>query len=398
MATNSTRKASSWSLREIAPALACTMLGTAGFGAYMALPMLLGALSEARGVDEIHLGWIGSAELVGLLIGSLCTAKLLGRGGSYGIAVLGIVLAIAANLATPLTAGIEGLIGVRVIAGFGGGLCYSYALARLSTRGDAARNASIFGVGLGLVSSLLFIAIPWLSAHYGLYSIFIFLSSLFVAAGLLLKLVPSASSIVSTEFAAGSTARALTAVGVTCLLAVLVWGVATACLWIYTERLGTDAGLTSIFVGQVLNISNLACMVSCLLAYRLTKAWGEHLPQIIILLICGVLCLTWTVQSGEIGYSTRIFIYFQLISITQVLQISLFGYLDRTGKLAALLPAAQGTGQALGPLVGSSIFAMNYGFWGILVTVGGLLILSAAIFSFACLKSKNAKFEPAKVL
>ncbi|MFK0033721.1 MFS transporter [Pseudomonas monteilii] len=378
-----------WTWRDFVPALACTVLGTAGFAAYMALPMLLGALSEAKAIDSVHLGWVGSGELVGLLLGSLLTARFLGKGFGHSIAFAGSGIAIAANVVTPWMNGIEALIGLRVLAGLGGGLCYAYALARLSSRGNAARNATVFGIGLGLVSSLLFLMIPWLSEKFGIAAVFQFLCLMFLIATLLLRQIPTESAAEAASSSTGGKTP-FSASSVICIISVIVWGIATACFWIYTERLGTDAGLTSAFVGQVLNISNLACMVSCLAVYRLTKMWGHHAPQIGILIICGLLCLLWNTSAGEVGYAAQIFIYFQLISITQVLQISLFSYLDKTGRLAALLPAAQGGGQAIGPLVGSAIFASGHGFEGLLFTVGGLLILSALLFAGAFAKTRSA--------
>ncbi|NIE72931.1 MFS transporter [Pantoea sp. Ap-967] len=381
-------------VRHVIPVGACTILGSTGFGAYLALPMILGALSQAKGIDPVKVGWLGSSELVGLLLGCLLTARLLGRGRSHSIALAGAAMAVVANLATAWAEGVGLLIVLRFAAGLGGGMCYAYALSKLSVAGNRAANACVFGIGLGLSSSCLCLTIPWLLGHWGLEAVFVSLATMFVLAAAALNYVPAVPESCNPDNQQGAS---LNAVGLISIGAVVLWGLATACFWAYTERLGTAQGLTSDTVGQVLNVANLTCMASCLFAYKISKLWGQHLPQVILLFSSGLLCLFWNVEAADYVYAGQVFIYFQMIALTQVLQIVLFGALDESGRLAALLPAAQGVGQAAGPLLGSFVFAYGYGFDGLLSFVGGMFIVSSGLFMVGYLRTQRKVLSPVPV-
>lgn len=52
---------------EITIVAAC-VLCAAAWGSYQALPVVLGALAQHRGFTDQEIGWLGSAELFGMLI------------------------------------------------------------------------------------------------------------------------------------------------------------------------------------------------------------------------------------------------------------------------------------------------------------------------------------------
>ena len=56
--------------------LAAILLGIAGTGVAMGMPLFVGSLADSLGFNEQQLGWIASADMSGLFIGSTVTAML----------------------------------------------------------------------------------------------------------------------------------------------------------------------------------------------------------------------------------------------------------------------------------------------------------------------------------
>lgn len=371
------------------PLLAATMLGISGYAAYLGLPMILGALADAKGITADQLGWIASAELAGVMAGSIVAARLLGRAGNLQLALPGIAIALVANLATPWLEGVEALVGVRAVAGIGGGLCYALALARLSAIGDPTRNSSLFGIGLVLMGSLELIGLPWLAAEFGLLAMFMLIvAALLLSAGLL-PWLPNGGLPDERAAAPAPLESKLSQVGLICLFAIFVYNIGATSFWVYVERLGVNGGLASGLVGQILNVANLLSLLSCWFAYWIARRWGQHRPQVIALLATAAIVGLWPLATEALGFGVRTILYFQLLTVSQIYQLSVLGTIDRSGGLAALLPAAQGAGQAIGPLVGGAALLFGFGFRGQLVIEALLLAVTAGIYALGFIRLRR---------
>ena len=59
--------------------VAAIILGFAGTGVAMGMPMLVGSLAESLSFNEQQLGWLASSDMGGLFIGSFVTALVVAR-------------------------------------------------------------------------------------------------------------------------------------------------------------------------------------------------------------------------------------------------------------------------------------------------------------------------------
>ncbi len=123
--------------------------------------------------------------------------------------------------------------------------------------------------------------------------------------------------------------------------------------WTYVEQLGRALGVATAWVASSLTVANAVTLVSTWVALFLARRFGQHRPQILGLIGTVVLLASWPLSATPTDFAVRVFLWFQIQAICIVHQISLLGTLDRSGRLVALLPAAQGMGQCAGPCGGS---------------------------------------------
>lgn len=360
-------------------------LGVVGYGVYLGLPVILGALARAMHLDDGHIGWLASFELAGLTIGSLVIAKCLPFVAARRLATVAIVLALVLNGVSAFVADFAVLCGLRMLAGFAGGACYSLSLAGLAWFGDMNRNSSVLGTGFVLVGSAEIAAVPWLDQRYGVHAVFLLLVCMYAVTGLLLRFFPREAKASDAEsHAAPASLRSsnvIGGIGLACLLAIAIFNASATMFWTYVERLGGTIGLSSAFVAGTLNVSNLATLASTWLALLLARRFGLHLTQIVGLGITAAVVATWSLSAPPADFAVRVFLWFQILAICIVHQISMLGTLDRSGRLAALLPAAQGVGQSIGPLAGGFLFTIGLGFREQLAAEAVLLVATALIFA-----------------
>jgi DHA1 family inner membrane transport protein len=367
--------------------LASITLGVVGYGVYLGLPVILGSLSASLRLDARQIGWIASLELLGLTLGSVLTARSLSARSPRWLAGGAISLALVLNASTAFGHDFYLICALRLAAGIAGGACYSLSLATLAWFGDTNRNSASLGVGLVLVGSAEIAAVPWIDHHYGAQGVFLTLALLYLVPGLLLPFLARPTraqpSSERTVAAAGRSRSlgSLPMIGGACLTAIAVFNLSSTMFWTYVEQLGEVSGLTGAWVANSLTVANGATLVSSWLALVLARHFGQHRPQIVGLISTVVLLASWPLSATPIEFGARVFVWFQIQAICIVHQISLLGTLDRSGRLAALLPAAQGVGQCVGPMAGALLLTWGYGFRGQLLAQAVLFVAAAGLFA-----------------
>jgi len=357
-------------------------LGVAGFGAYLGLPVILGALAASGIVSEAQLGWIASVELLALMVGSLLVSGQLAR-RTWQLVLPSITVALIANLLTGLADDAAALFAARGFAGLGEGACFAVALARLPTFGDPSRNSSWFTAGVVLGGSVLLVALPAADQWFGVAGVFGVLGLMLLAAAAVAPWLPEALNAAVKDEVSPLPASMTRLVGAIMLAGAFFYSLANTSFWAYAERLGEAGGISTSQSSVALSVSNLLSAVVSLLAYRVGRRWGLFWPQILCFVGVGLLLMTWSMNDGLGPYWIRTLIYFQGLTIAVVLQLSVIAWIDRSGRLGALLPAMQGIGQAGGPALGAYALSVGHGYGlklmgeGVVLTAAGLAALGA---------------------
>ena len=154
--------------------VAAIILGFAGTGVAMGMPMLVGSLAESLSFNEQQLGWLASSDMGGLFIGSFVTALVVARANRRTLAYGGLFLVILSNFFSTQNQELLPLVLCRLGAGVGAGICYSTCTASLAGSHNSARTFSIFLFVLVTMNALIFYVFPMLDARWGVNGIFAF--------------------------------------------------------------------------------------------------------------------------------------------------------------------------------------------------------------------------------
>jgi predicted MFS family arabinose efflux permease len=368
---------------------ACLSACVAAYGVYLGLPLILGALATTYGFSNAHIGWIGAAENAGLLIGSV-TVSALGRSLNFKtLAYLGIAVAASGDAITIGVHTVPVFCMVRLFAGFGGGLCYSAAIAALSLTRQATRNFSVFIVVLTIANSVELWTIPGIVSLGGVRGLYAALGCLYLVPLVLIRHMPVAASAPPRAAVAGPANIPVSVIPASmvwsCLSAVVLFNVAASAFWAYSERIGASVGMSERAVSHTLTICNLISVTGSMLAYALHRRWGQHRPQLGATAVMIMTFAVWSVQLSPTFFGIGTLLFFEVWTMVSVFQLGTVTAIDSTGRRVALIPAAQGIGQSAGPFIAAALLGMQFNFSQMLLAVDlfalGSFVLYAVVYA-----------------
>jgi predicted MFS family arabinose efflux permease len=371
----------------------CLALGTAGYAVYLGLPVILGTLADSLGLDARQIGWLASVELGGMLIASLLASRLVRSGRYRQIAIGGMALAVVANLASLATTGFGALVGVRLLAGIGSGLCYSTAIAALCLTKQPARNFSLFGTALIVLGSLELYVLPSIAGRWAASGVFGMLAGAYLVPALMLKALPASVPARDIEELSGVSISAATS-GITrlallCLAAIVCFNVASAAFWAYSERIGIAVGMSPKSAANMLTILNLLSLGGCAIALWAARRWGQYRTQLAALGVIAVVFAVWSQRLDTTTYVPGTAIFFEAWAMSAVLQMSTLSMFDVTGRFAALVPAAQGIGQSAGPFIAGFVLGLHENYAQLLALNGAFVVATMLFYAWVYLNLRR---------
>jgi predicted MFS family arabinose efflux permease len=226
-------------------------------------------------VDYLHFsqsfaGYIASAELFGLMAGSVLFTFFAKRMNWRLAFAVGMVIALLANLATigAITLGRTDLfMATRVVAGFGAGLTTTIAWAVLGLGANPERNMG-WGVAAIIAFPMLgFWLLPWIFSlgHYSAFLIAYDLS-LLVCLGFV-PFVTTGAEMVEEETPHG--VSLLSPTGLTALVSFLAFSIGFPAAYTYMSLIGRGLGLDDVAVNSTLSISQIFGVIGAL-----SMAWS----------------------------------------------------------------------------------------------------------------------------
>ncbi|TRX57847.1 MFS transporter [Thalassomonas sp. M1454] len=365
--------------KAIAAAVIISIVGNAVF---IGMPMLVGSLAETLGFDEQQLGWLASADLIGIFIASIATSLLVNRCNRQTLAIIGTIVAIIANYSSTIFHDFDTLFAIRIISGLGGGICYSVGVASLAGTHKTARNFSILLFALVAVNAIELYTFPSISDAWGVNGIFIFFCCAFIATLFFIPWLPKKSDVndtTATDKSAYYNAKIPKWIPWLCLVAVACVYINVGAFWAFIERLGADSSLSDDFIANTLAIGTLFTLSGCAIATWMGNKFGQSKPLIgAFVLMTSILCLLM-LEVTPIKYVIAATIFNFSWLFIDVFQLGTLGNIDHTGRYAALVPAAQGFTQSLSPAAAGYILTNNYGYDGVMMlcavgTISAMLI------------------------
>lgn len=353
---------------------ACMCACIAAYGVYLALPLILGALSDLYGFSSREIGWVGAAENAGLLLGSTLVSMIAKSGRFRVMLMAGIAAALLGNVMTSFVHTFEPMAAVRLATGFGSGTCYSAGIACLSLARKSSRHFSVFIVVLVLLNSMELWLVPPILSSVGLPGLYVGFGAAFLIPLALMPSIPAVAVSVASKLndaderplAVADLARSL---AWWCLAGVVLFNVAASAFWAYSERIGISIGLSQQAVANTLTLCNLFSLTGSVLAYWLSLRFGHHRPQLAALAMMLAVFGAWSMHLSATGYVIGVLIFFEVWSMSQVYQLGTLNGIDRSGQFVALVPAAQGLGQSAGPFIAGLLLGWQWGYSQVLMAM-----------------------------
>lgn len=369
---------------------AAVILGFAGTGVAMGMPLLVGSMAKSLGFSEQQLGWLASSDMGGLFVGSILAALLVTSVNRRLLAAGGLLLVILANYVSTQNPDLLPLMLSRVSAGIGAGICYSTCTASLAGSHHAARTFSILLFVLVLMNAFIFYIFPIIEGEWGVNGLFMFYLLEAVPILLILPWLPrycaeksieenveqnveesveARDEVAVKEGTGGLSIRSHVpkALPRLCLVAVFSFYLLVGAYWAFIERAGAAVGISTEFIAGTLTWGQVFSISATFITVWLARRFGQLKPLLFALLI---MVMTMLVLAGKVDqitfvYSVFSFSFFWIF--IDVFQLGSLSNIDHSGRYAALVPAFQGIGQAMAPTLAGTLLSYQLGYGSVML-------------------------------
>jgi predicted MFS family arabinose efflux permease len=357
-----------------------------GYGVLVGIPVISTAWVEQLGFSEVEVGRVAGADLGGLSIGSALTALIIGRFDRRHLVLVGAGLTIAANLLCTSYVTYEQALALRILSGIGSGIYTAIAVANLGGTSKPARAYNMMLFAFACSAALELHVLPRLSMN-GIYFVFI---GAYLFGLLFLRWIPpfavEKSLDVELDVEEASDAHHIEHRHVPayfawlCLAAIVATYVNIGAYWTYIELASLDAGVAEHWIGWILVWAAFCSILGCLFATLVSDRFGLARPLLAALAIEAGIVGMLALGINEVNLLVSVFLFNFLWIFIDVYQMSTVANVDHSGRFAALLPAAQGLGQIIGPNVAGSVLAAGLGYNGVFAMCAAATLAGMTIY------------------
>jgi predicted MFS family arabinose efflux permease len=366
-----------------------------GYAVMVGIPVISTSWVNNLQFSEIQVGRVAGADLGGLAIGAVISALFVARIDRRYLAAGAALLTIAANALCIVYQAYEVTVWLRLAAGIGSGVYTGIAVA---TIGGHSRPAFAFGLELfafagsqGAELKLL----PFLSIE----GIYLALIITYIVGLLFISWLPRRPADrtldveVEVEEPGGrhhtEHRHVPTFVPVLVLTAIVLTYINIGAYWTYIElsTIGSDASPE--WVASMLWISSVFSVIGCLFAVLLSNRYGLARPLLVTLVFQAsiVLMLVFGITNPTVAISMFFFNFCWIF--VDIYQQSTIANVDHSGRFPAMIPAAQGLGNFLGPNIAASVLAYGFGYDGVFIMCAMASITAMLVYLYMYLTLKK---------
>jgi predicted MFS family arabinose efflux permease len=366
-----------------------------GYAVMVGLPVISSSWVNNLGFNEQQVGYVASADLFGLAIGAVLSYFVVARFDRRYLAIAAAAVAIAGNLLCIYYQTYEVTLALRLMTGIGAGVYTGIAVA---TIGGHSRPAFAFGVELfafafSQAAELKFL--PYLSIE-GMYFA---LAATFMVGLLFIGWLPRRPSDaaldveVDVEESDGDHhvehRHVPGYVPWLVLTAVVFTYINIGGYWAYIELATADSAASPDWVADMLVYTSFFSLIGCLFAVLLSNRYGLARPLLVTLIFQAsiVLMLVFGITNNTVAFSMFAFNFCWIF--VDIYQSATIANVDRSGRYVALLPAAQGLGNGIGPAMAATTLSWGLGYNGVFIMCASASIMAMLVYLYMYLKLRR---------
>jgi len=369
--------------------LATIVFGVIGSIVFLLLPILIGAFSEELSLGTREVGWLGSADMIGMFMAAVVATAWIRRSNWRRAGLVAGLTLLLCHLASAWIEHYGALMVVRIMAGFAGGSMMSIALTALGDSRSPDRFFALFISGQLALGALGLAVLPVLIARFGLEGAFLALAIAVTVALASIPFLPRAGAFDAPERVSRVPLRKMLPGGVA-LIACFLFDLGVMMVWAYAERMGDAAGLEAVFIGNALAASLLAALAGSLLAAAMGARFGRVLPLAVALVLQAIALWLLGGELSRQGFFAAVMLFAFAWNFPVAFQLAITVSVDVSGRLVVLFLSAVKLGYAAAPVLAALLIAGRGNFRPVLLVAAGFYLISAVIFA-ALVRTKTSK-------
>ncbi len=366
-----------------------------GYAVMVGLPVISTAWVNNLGFSAVEVGRVAGADLGGLAIGAVISALYVAKVDRRYLVAGAALLAIAANVLCIYYQSYEVTLWLRLAAGIGSGIYTGVAVATIAGH---SRPAFAFGLELfafagsqGAELKLL----PFLSMD----GIYVALIATYVVGLLFISWLPRrpVDKALDVEIDVEEPGdqhhtehkHVPTYVPWMVLTAIVLTYINIGAYWTYIELSTVDSAASPEWVASMLWVSSVFSVIGCLFAVLLSNRYGLSRPLLVTLVFQAsiVLMLVFGITNATVAFSMFFFNFCWIF--VDIYQAATIANVDHSGRFPAMIPAAQGLGNFLGPNMAATVLAYGFGYDGVFIMCATASIAAMLVYLYMYLMLKK---------
>ena len=336
---------------------AISFVATISLWPLMIMPIVVGSYVAHLGYSDEHAGWLSSINMAGIALVTLLISFSLKRFRLRHIACCGLLLLIAADIASLFFHSPLLFAALRFIAGLGSGATAAAAAAAIARSENPEKGYSIYiGFQFLLPALAIYLLAEYASTldYHGM--IYCLISGELIA----LLALPAFGQQLPEQQTSSFTQKPFPKEAALSLLGLCAYGAATSAVWAYSERIGSAISLSSSQVGLILSLVTVFSISGAVLVTFLGQWFGYFKPLVagIVIQVLGLLAL-YDAQSMT-GYTLGLALFTFAWAYNWPLFLSIQAQLDKTGRVVVAGQFFNLVGNAAGPAIAASLLYGNH--------------------------------------
>ena len=361
-------------------------MALAGYAVMVGMPALSVAWVKLLNFTEVQVGSVAGVDLGGFALGSIIASMLMAKVSRRILTLAGIILAITANALCLYYISYEEVLYLRLLAGIGSGICTAIALVTLGGSSHPARAFTMLLFAFAFTQGGEAQLLPMLSMD-GIYYFFISFS---VIGLLFLHWIPPHALKDIADVDVDVTDKqgkhhhihrhVPSYVPWMSLVAIFLIYTSIGGYWAYIKLANLSTGLEGDVIDEAIAWGSYVSVIGCLVTTFIANRIGMSKPLIVVLLSMAF------VTSMMVGDMTAMLLLLNIILFNllwvfiDVYQMGTMSNFDPTGRFVALIVAAQGLGNFIGPNIAGAILDAEYGYDGVFIMCACAAVMSMLVF------------------